>query len=54
MKNIFLLYNRCQNTKILFEKYKLNLEKIIIFALVAFGPSKMWPVEKFRELVKIK
>ena len=43
-----------KNIKILFEKYKLNLEKkIIIFAPgAAFGPSKMWPVEKFRELGK--
>ena len=48
------LQSDAKNTKILFEKYKLNLEKkIIIFAPgAAFGPSKMWPVEKFRELGK--
>ena len=41
-----------ENIKILFDKYKLNLDKkIIIFAPgAAFGPSKMWPVEKFKEL----
>ena len=41
-----------ENIKILSDKYKLNLDKkIIIFAPgAAFGPSKMWPVEKFKEL----
>ena len=41
-----------ENMKILSDKYKLNLDKkIIIFAPgAAFGPSKMWPVEKFKEL----
>ena len=41
-----------ENIKALFKKYKLNLEKkIVIFAPgAAFGPSKMWPVEKFKEL----
>jgi heptosyltransferase-2 len=41
-----------ENIKILSKKYKLNLDKkIIIFAPgAAFGPSKMWPVEKFKEL----
>jgi len=48
------LQSDSKNIKILFEKYKLNFEKkIIIFAPgAAFGPSKMWPVEKFRELGK--
>ena len=43
-----------ENIKILSEKYKLNLDKkIIIFAPgAAFGPSKMWPAEKFKELGK--
>ena len=41
-----------ENIKILSKKYKLNLDKkIIIFAPgAAFGPSKMWPVERFKEL----
>ena len=41
-----------ENIEILSDKYKLNLDKkIIIFAPgAAFGPSKMWPVEKFKEL----
>ena len=41
-----------EKIKILFSKYKIDLEKkIIIFAPgAAFGPSKMWPVEKFKEL----
>ncbi len=41
-----------ENIKLLSDKYKLNLsKKIIIFAPgAAFGPSKMWPVEKFKEL----
>ena len=41
-----------ENIKILSGKYKLDLEKkIIIFAPgAAFGPSKMWPVEKFKEI----
>ena len=41
-----------ENIKILSDKYKLNLDKkIIIFAPgAAFGPSKMWPVERFKEL----
>ena len=41
-----------KNIKILSGKYKLDLKKkIIIFAPgAAFGPSKMWPVEKFKEL----
>ena len=40
------------NIKILNDKYKLDPErKIVIFAPgAAFGPSKMWPVEKFKEL----
>ena len=41
-----------ENIKILSKKYKLNLDKkIIIFAPgAAFGPSKMWPVDRFKEL----
>tara|TARA_X000000368_G_scaffold418300_1_gene417475 strand:- start:100 stop:1089 length:990 start_codon:yes stop_codon:yes gene_type:complete len=41
-----------EKIKILSDKYKIDLEKkIIIFAPgAAFGPSKMWPVEKFKEL----
>jgi heptosyltransferase-2 len=41
-----------EKIKILSSKYKIDLEKkIIIFAPgAAFGPSKMWPVEKFKEL----
>ena len=40
------------NIKILSNKYKLDPKrKIVIFAPgAAFGPSKMWPVEKFKEL----
>ena len=43
-----------ENMKKLLKKYKLNLEKrIVIFAPgAAFGPSKMWPVERFKELGK--
>ena len=41
-----------KNIKILSDKYKINLKrKIIIFAPgAAFGQSKMWPVERFKEL----
>jgi len=41
-----------EKIKILSGKYKIDLKKkIIIFAPgAAFGPSKMWPVEKFKEL----
>ena len=41
-----------EKIKILSGKYKIDSEKkIIIFAPgAAFGPSKMWPVEKFKEL----
>tara|TARA_B100001778_G_C18522365_1_gene599495 strand:- start:182 stop:1165 length:984 start_codon:yes stop_codon:yes gene_type:complete len=43
-----------ENIKVLTKKYKLNLEKkVVIFAPgAAFGPSKMWPVERFKELGK--
>jgi heptosyltransferase-2 len=46
------LQSDSKNIKKLFDKYQLNLEKkIIIFAPgAAFGPSKMWPMEKFKEL----
>ena len=42
------------NIKKLIKKYNLSLDKkIIIFAPgAAFGPSKMWPVDKFIELGK--
>jgi len=41
-----------ENIKNLTEKYNLNTsKKIVIFAPgAAYGPSKMWPVEKFKEL----
>ena len=46
------LQSDSKNIKKLFDKYQLDLEKkIIIFAPgAAFGPSKMWPMEKFKEL----
>ena len=46
------LQSDSKNIKKLSDKYQLDLEKkIIIFAPgAAFGPSKMWPMEKFKEL----
>ena len=48
------LDSNSENIKNLSEKYDLKKdEKVIIFAPgAAFGPSKMWPVNKFRELGK--
>lgn len=48
------LDSNSENIKNLSEKYDLKKDKkVIIFAPgAAFGPSKMWPVNKFRELGK--
>ena len=48
------LQKNTKNLEFLLSKHKINFDKkIVIFAPgAAFGPSKMWPVNKFKELLK--